>query len=429
MSQTREAVPAERARRSRLGIVALTVFLDLLGFGIIIPLMPHYAESMGASPFLYGLLAASYSLMQFFFVPVWGRLSDRVGRRPILLLSVAGSAVSFTLFGFARSLEMLFAARILSGIFAANLSVAQAYVADVTSPEHRARGMGMIGAAFGLGFVVGPFVGGELSTVALRLPFGLEIAAGTAPFFFAAALAAANWILAFFRLPESLRRADSAVSRPRVFALDRLREAVRRPGTGALFAVSFLVTFAFSMMEQTLILFGERRLAMTPIQAGRLLGFVGVIMVIVQGGMVGRLARRYGEWRLLIAGTFLIVPGLLMIPPAHSMIALAAAMIPLAVGSGLGNPSLNALISRKARGDEQGGVLGLNQSLSSLARVAGPSLGGYLFGAAGIGSPYWVGGVVMAAAGALVIVAARRETAVPAKEVGSLRGEQPVPRD
>ncbi len=401
---------ATRMKPSRLGIVALTVFLDLLGFGLIIPLMPHYAESFGASPFIYGLLAASYSLMQFFFVPIWGRLSDRVGRRPILLLSIAGSVIAFTLFGLARSLFWLFAARALSGIFAANLSVAQAYVADVTTPEQRARGMGLIGAAFGLGFVIGPFLGGEMSALAVQLPGGLTIRAGTAPFFFAALLSAGNWLLAYRWLPESLGPGIPAeTGTRRTLSLARLRQAIDRPDAASLFLVSFLVTFAFSMMEQTLILFGERRLSMTPLQAGRLLGFVGVLMVIVQGGLVGRLARRFGEWRLLVAGSLITAVGLFLIPPAHGFLALGTAMIPLAVGSGIGNPSLNSLLSRRSRSDEQGGVLGLNQSVSSLARVAGPSLGGFVFGTVGIGVPYWLGGTVMAIAALIVVVSVSRD--------------------
>lgn len=401
-------------RRTRLGIVALTIFLDLLGFGIIIPLMPHFAETFGATPLLYGLLAASYSLMQFLFVPIWGRLSDRLGRRPILLISIAGSAVSFALLGTARSLLQLFIARALSGLATSNLSVAQAYVADVTGPEERVRGMGMVGAAFGLGFVVGPFVGGELSRATLELPFGLVVRAGTAPFFLAAALSFLNWFLAFHLLPESLPRNGTVTRRAgRIFDGRRLRRELGRPPIRGLLGVSLLTTVAFSMMEQTLILLGERRLQMDPTGAGRLLGFVGVLMVLVQGGLVGRLARRFGEERLLLAGAALIVPGLLLVAASHRWSLLLVAMVPLAVGSGLLHPSLNALLSRRTPPDEQGGILGLSQSLSSLARVIGPSTGGWLFQTAGVGSPYVVGAGIMVAAVVCAAVAVRAERAGP----------------
>jgi MFS transporter, DHA1 family, tetracycline resistance protein len=408
--------------RTRLGIVALTIFLDLLGFGIIIPLMPQYAESYGAGPLQIGLLMSCYSLMQFLFVPVWGRLSDRVGRRPILLISIAGSVLSFTLLGLSNSLVMLFFCRLLAGLTTANFSVAQAYVADVTAPEHRARGMGLVGAAFGLGFVVGPFVGGELYPLHLSLPLGLTVRSGTAPFFFAAILSAVNLALAYRRLPESLPvEKRGVVAGSGFFTAHRLVDAMRRPQVGALFSVFFLVTLAFSMMEATLILFGQARLAMTPVQAGRFLGYLGVLMVVVQGGMVGRLVRRFGEKRLLLAGGILMVPGffliapvgeqlilsalrLLTVPesflatPAAGYLALAIAMLPLAIGSGICQPSLNALVSRRSDTKDQGGVLGINQSLGSLARVLGPIIGTNAFREFGVGSPFLLGSVVIALA-------------------------------
>jgi MFS transporter, DHA1 family, tetracycline resistance protein len=410
-------MPIDR-RRASLGIVAMTMFLDLLGFGIIIPLMPHFARTFGATPLAYGLLAASYSLMQFLFVPVWGRLSDRVGRRPVLLISIGGSVVSFVLLGAARSLAMLFAARILSGISASNLSVAQAYVADVTAPEERARGMGLIGAAFGLGFVVGPFVGGELSQLEFALPLGVHLHAGSAPFLVSALLSAINWGLAWALLPESLPPAARSAATIRFLDLKRLEGVFAHREISGLFAVSFLFTMAFSMMEQSLILFGEDRLGMRGLDAGKLLGFVGVLIVLVQGGLVGRLARRFGEGRLTVVGAALMVPGLLLIPLAPGSrgagyAVLYTAMVPLALGNGLLHPSLHSLLSRRAPGDEQGGVLGLNQSLSSLARVAGPTAGGLLFQTLGIGTPFLAGGAVMLAA-ATVAVSAVRPPAVPA---------------
>ena len=403
----------KRNKHARLGIVALTIFLDLLGFGIIIPLMPQYAETYGASPLQIGLLMSCYGLMQFLFVPVWGRLSDRFGRRPILLISIAGSIVSFTFLGLAHSLAALFAARILAGLTTANLSVAQAYVADVTAPQDRAGGMGLVGAAFGMGFIVGPFVGGELYPLIPHLPFGLAIHPGTAPFFFAALLSAANWLLAARWLPESLQRGKTeARSYPGFFTLRRFSQALERPQVGLLFLVFFLSTMSVSMMEATLILFGQQRMNMTPIHAGRFLGYVGLLMVIVQGGLVGRLARKFGERRLLITGAFLVAPGLFLIAPAHSYTWLGLAMIPLAVGSGISQPSLGALLSRRSRGDEQGGILGINQSLGSLARVLGPALGAMLFQSVGIGSPYLVGGGLMLATAMITLAIRQPESAI-----------------
>ncbi len=404
-------MPLDR-RRASLSIVALTMFLDLLGFGIIIPLMPHFARTFGATPLAYGLLAASYSLMQFLFVPVWGRLSDRVGRRPILLVSIGGSVVSLVMLGTARSLGTLFAARILSGVSASNLSVAQAYVADVTSPQTRARGMGLIGAAFGLGFVVGPFLGGELSQVDLTLPLHLHLRAGSVPFFFSAMLSAINWGLAWVWLPESLPPARRTAPTVRLLDFRRLEGVFAHRDISGLFAVSFLFTMAFSMMEQSLILFGEDRLGMRGRDAGELLGFVGVLIVVVQGALVGRLARRFGEGRLTVAGAVLMIPGLLLIPLAPASApsgyaVLYAAMVPLALGNGLLHPSLHALLSRRSRDDEQGGTLGLNQSISALARVAGPTAGGLLFQTLGIGTPFLAGGAIMVAAAAVAGSAVR----------------------
>jgi predicted MFS family arabinose efflux permease len=269
--------------------------------------------------------------------------------------------------------------------------------------------MGLVGAAFGLGFVVGPVIGGELYPAVVHLPGGLLMPQGTAPFFFAALLSLINWLMAWRWLPESHRagRTEGGRIGRDLFSTRRLTEALRRPTIGPLLAVFFLFVCAFSMMESTLILLGEARLSMSPVQAGRFLGYVGVMMVLIQGGMVGRLARRFGEPALLVFGSALSALGLLAIAPAASYAALGLAMVPLALGSGLGQPCLNALLSRMAHADEQGGLLGVNQSLGSLARVAGPFVGTACFERLGTASPYIVGGVIMAAASALAWLALR----------------------
>ncbi|MBI2951463.1 MFS transporter, partial [bacterium] len=268
---------------SPLVVLFLTVFIDLLGFGIVLPLLPYYAESFGAGPLTVTLLSSSYSLMQFLFAPVWGRLSDRVGRRPILVLSLAGSALSYLLFGLAGSLAALFATRLLAGVCAANISTAQAYIADVTTPETRAKGMGMIGAAFGLGFIFGPAAGGALSR------YGYAV-----PAFFAGGLSLLALALALFRLPESLRRqGDPPGGAARGgFDLGRLWAALVHPGMGLLLLIFFCSVFAFANLEATFALFVERaaRFGYTARETGYLFAYMGVLMSLMQGGLVGRLA-------------------------------------------------------------------------------------------------------------------------------------------
>ncbi|OGG45514.1 MAG: hypothetical protein A3F84_22745 [Candidatus Handelsmanbacteria bacterium RIFCSPLOWO2_12_FULL_64_10] len=375
---------------SPLVVLFLTVFIDLLGFGIVLPLLPYYAEGFGAGPLAVTLLSSSYSLMQFLFAPVWGRLSDRVGRRPILVLSLAGSALSYLLFGLAGSLAALFATRLLAGVCAANISTAQAYIADVTTPETRAKGMGMIGAAFGLGFIFGPAVGGALSR------YGYAV-----PAFFAAGLSLAALALALFRLPESLRRRiDNPGGAARGgFDLGRLWAALVHPRMGLLLLIFFCSVFAFANLEATFALFVERaaRFGYTARETGYLFAYMGVLMSLMQGGLVGRLARRFGERRLVAAGTLMLAAGLGVVPLAPGLGGLMGALALLAFGVGMNTPSLSSLISRSAGADEQGGVLGVSQSMSSLARILGPAWGGFAFEQFGPASPYFTTAGLMGA--------------------------------
>ncbi|HEV2736833.1 MAG TPA: MFS transporter, partial [Longimicrobiaceae bacterium] len=341
-------------KRSPLAVVFLTVFLDLVGFGIVIPLLPLYAERFGAGPVGVTWLVAVYSLMQLLFAPWWGSLSDRVGRRPVLLVGLFGSAASYLLFGLAGSLAMLFVGRALAGIMGANVGVAQAYIADVTAPEERARGMGLIGAAFGLGFILGPAIGGALSH------FGHAV-----PFFGAAALAAANGLLALFRLPESLpaerRSAHPAGSGPRA-RLRALAAAAANPRLRPLYAASLLATLAIAAMEATLSLWADRRWGLSPAEVAYLFAYVGAVAVLVQGALVGRLARRLGEHGLALAGALSLAAGLAAIPLASSAWLLALALAAFAFGHGTLTPALSALVSRAAPGGEQGRLLGVSQS-------------------------------------------------------------------
>jgi MFS transporter, DHA1 family, tetracycline resistance protein len=387
--------------RSPLAIVFLTVFLDLVGFGIVIPLLPLYAERFGAGPVTVTLLVALYSLMQFFFAPWWGRLSDRVGRRPVLLVGLFGAAASYLLFGLAGSLTMLFVARALNGLMGANVGVAQAYVADITGPEERARGMGLIGAAFGLGFIFGPAIGGLLAH------WG-----PAAPFLGAAALAAANGALAIFRLPESLppERRGRAASGARPGLTERMAALLSRRTPRelrTLYAVSFLVTLAFAAMEATLSLWADRRWALTPTGIAFFFAYLGVVAALAQGVVVGRLVRRVGERRAALLGLVLLAAGLAAVPLAPSLPLLGVALALFALGQGAAMPSVASLISRSGGAEDQGRLLGTSQSVSALARVVGPAMGGVVFAHVGIGAPYLVGAVVVLGALAVLVVGTR----------------------
>ncbi len=403
-------------KRKPLVVVFQTIFLDLLGFGLVLPLLPLYAERFGATPLQVTSISASYSLMQFLFVPLWGRLSDRVGRRPILLLSIAGGFLSYLLMGLTRSLAGLLVARILSGISGANLSVAQATIADSTAPEDRAKGMGLVGAAFGLGFIFGPFIGGTLSSVPSSwLPDSLVAWKSSLPFFAAALLSLTNLILAYAWLPETRPRGAGASGAVRPgLSLPALRRALAHPRLGWLIVIVFLSTFAFANMESTFVLWGERTLGMTGRQAGWVFAYIGILMVAMQGGLVGIFARRFGERALIITGTFSMAVGLLLAPLCRGYSPLLVVMAILALGSGLAGPSVQSLISRGASAEDQGGVLGLNQSLSSLARVVGPVSAGYLFGEIGASAPWLSGGILMALTGAIAACTLFRKGPTPA---------------
>ena len=366
---------------SPLTIIFVTVFIDLLGFGIIIPLLPFYAESFGASAFTIGLLGTSFSLMQFVFSPIWGRWSDRVGRKPIILLGLMGSCLSYLGLALAASLPMLFVARIIGGIAGANIPTAQAYVADVTTPENRARGMGMIGAAFGLGFIFGPAIGGLLSRISPQ-----------APMWFASALCLSNFVAAWWFLPESRRAGASSKSMGRI---ESFQHAMRQPALMLLLALSFLVTVAFSGFETTFALFSEHRFGFTAATIGFVFAFIGVVLALVQGVVVGRVVKRIGEARLIPFAILTIAIGLGLVPFAWNIPALLGALFILATGMGFNNPSLSSMVSKLSSADDQGGILGLVSSIASLGRVVGPAWGGYFYDAYGMTTPYLTASAIM----------------------------------
>jgi len=362
----------------------LTVFIHLVGFGIIVPLLPYYAQTYGATGVQVGLLLASFSAMQFLCAPAWGRLSDRVGRRPMLVGSLILTAGSYVMFAFAGSLAMLFVSRILAGIAGATISTAQAYVADTTTPEKRTQGMGLIYAAFGAGFVFGPAIGGILSHYGYAVP-GLA----------AAGLALAACVAAIVFLPESLPRESRADAVARRATAGSRWAMFGRPVVGTGLWLLFLSTVCFAAMEGTFALFGQWRFGLGPRQVGLLLAYVGTLAVILQGGIVARLARRFGEGPMVRAGFLVMAIGLVGMAMAPRMSWLMAALGAIAVGSSLAGPTLAGLVSSAASAVEQGAVLGLYQSMGSLGRAVGPFLGGWAFDHIAQPSPMWIGAIVV----------------------------------
>lgn len=402
---------AARLRRRAQTAIFVTALLDLLGFGMILPILPFYAQQYGASDFQVGVLFASYSAAQLVFAPLLGRLSDRWGRRPVLLASIAGALLAHLAFAGAGSFVVLVAARTAAGVAAGNLSIAQAYMADVTPPGERSRAMGLIGAAFGLGFVLGPAFGGALALIdRVAVPLG------------AAALAAVNLAVASRWLPESRDVAARRRSRagrwldPRAIA----RLAADRPVVGLL-VLSFLVTFCISLMEATLALFVQARFGFGDWETSLLFVLVGVVMVVVQAGLVGRAVARWGERRLIPFGMAAMGAGLLVLGAAGAVAALAVALGLLALGAGLNNPTTLGLLSQLSGEEAQGGVLGLARSAGALARVVGPLAGTWIFARAGDPWPFWSGGGLMIASLALaawVVQAAGRRVGPGGAAVG-----------
>ena len=371
----------------------LIVVTDLIGFGIIIPLLPFYAEHFEATPATVGLLMATYSLTQFIAAPMWGRLSDRVGRRPVLLLSLGGAVFCYLWLAFAYELWVLFAARALGGFMAGNISAAFAYVADTTTPANRAKGMGLIGAAFGLGFVAGPAIGGILAGPD---PANADF---QSPALAAAGLSLLALILAVFLLRESLSAEIRAriAAQPRHQRWTRFKEALGRPNVGLLIAATFLATFVFAGMEATFAMWTERRFGWGPEQNGYVFALVGILGAAIQGGLMGRLARRFGEARLIVQGALALGVGLALLPFVDSLPMLLLAMVVAAYGFSVTTPALNSLISLQVGDDEQGGVLGVGRSAATMARVMGPAWAGFLFGSLGPDWPFFAGAAVMAA--------------------------------
>lgn len=401
-----------KAKRASLTFIFLTIFIDLLGVGIVLPLLPFYVKLIEetGTPWLVanhalvvGALTASYSLFQFLFAPILGGLSDRFGRRPVLLISLLGAAFSYLLFGLADSLRslgaeavlaVLFISRIIAGITGGSISAAQAYIADVTPPEERARGMGLIGAAFGLGFMLGPAIGGLLSLVSL-----------SAPAFASAILVFASVVFGYFKLPESLpaeRRARQAMS---FNPFGRLRAVIGLAAIRPLLLGIVLLNFAFAGLQSNFAVFANSRFALGPSGIAFVFAFIGLMAIVMQGFLIRKLVMRFGEARLAVAGLSLMAAafGMLAVIPALWM--LYPTLAALSIGSGAATPSLTSLISRRVSPQAQGSVLGGVQSLNSLMMVVGPLFAGAVFDLLGPAAPYIAGMIlVAAAAGVLAVV-------------------------
>ena len=383
-----------------MAVLFFIVFIDLVGFGMIIPLLPFYAEHFGADPFVVGLVMASYSLAQFAAAPFWGRLSDRVGRRPVLIVSLAGAAAAYIWLGYADELWILFAARLAGGAMAGNISAAFAYMADITTPENRARGMGLIGAAFGLGFIAGPALGGLLAGSDPAL------ADYRTPALAAAGLSFLALAMSFAILKESLSKEvrRRLAEKPRSQRWAQFRAALARPRVGGLIGLTFLATFVFAGMEATFALWSNRQFGWGPAQNGYLFAFIGILSATIQGGLIGRLAKKFGEARLIIFGTGALAIGLGLIPFSSSLPYLLVAMIFLGIGFSVMSPSLNSLVSLQVGAEDQGGIMGINRSANTLARVLGPAWAGFLFATLGRNWPYFSGALLM---GGVFLLAAR----------------------
>jgi DHA1 family tetracycline resistance protein-like MFS transporter len=388
LKQTHAAIEVAGAPRL---VLFLTVFIDLLGFGIVIPFLPMFASTLGVGAVGVGVVLAVYSLMQLLFAPILGAISDRIGRRPVIMIGLAGSALGYLIYGFATSFWILLLSRAIHGSCAATISTAQAYIADTTDGSERARGMGLIGAAFGLGFVLGPAMGGLLGGGGLRIPA-----------LFAAGLSVGNLILAALLLPESkpaqLPAASVSDAAPQGAGVLQLMRRLGDRRLARLFVLAFLFTFALAALEATFALMVPRVYGYGAVGIGGLLAFAGLVQALAQGLFLGRLVQWLGEVRLVRVGAIVMGVGMAPLAASSSRPLLFVLLALIAIGYGVGSPSLASLISRGSAQDSQGGVLGLNQSALSLARVFGPIAGGFFYQTCGASAPYYGAAAVMLAA-------------------------------
>lgn len=370
-----------KSNKASLTVIFVTVFIDLLGFGILIPLLPTFgSRELGISDLQIGLTVAVFSLMQFLFNPIVGRLSDKYGRRPIILISLSMTVTSYLLFSITDSFLLLIISRILAGLGGANIGAAQAYIADITLPHERAKGMGIIGAAFGLGFVFGPFAGGVLSK------FGYSVAGLGAAGFSLMAL-----LFAFFYLPESNLNKKAGRIKLKLFDLQYAGKILKHPEIGILIILYFVIVFSMANIFGTLSLLGYKVYHFSDQQNGYIFGIMGIVGALIQGGFMRRLSLKYSERMIIMAGALFMMVGLALIPYERSFLEVAVVVSIYSIGSGILQPIVVSMVSKYAPEGEQGAVLGLNQSIGSFARVLGPIWGGFSFDYFGFEFPFLTG--------------------------------------
>ena len=376
-------------KRSSLATVFLAVLIDLMGFGIVLPLLPFYASRFAASPIVIGLLYSAFSFAQLIFSPIWGGLSDRVGRRPIMLMSTLGASFAYVLFGFAQNLPLLFFSRLIAGVMGGNISTAQAYVADVTGPEERARGMGLLGAAFGVGFVIGPAMGALLIHPSFLKLFQIPMEQKFAiPGFFAALLSLTSFLLVLFKLPETVKpkEADSQrIAKLSIFTPSFWSSIAHKKSSGLnllpmFMSCVFLYSFAQSSLYSAFPLFCGMRLGLSEEKVGMFYAYLGFLAVLVQGGLIRNLVKKFGEEKLFFIGSVLMTVGFALLPASHSTGILTLFLSFLSLGGSLMGPTLNSLISKEADPSEVGRMMGISQGIAALGRVVGPTWGGWLYG-------------------------------------------------
>ena len=398
-------------KKSPLATILLVVFVDLIGFGMIIPILPLYAKSFQAAEWQIGLLLGCYSFMQFLASPVLGYISDRVGRKPVLLVSLIGSAIGYAVMASAASLTMLFIARIIAGICGASVGTAAAYIADITPPENRSRRMGLIGAAFGVGFVLGPAIGGILSQFWTK-----------GPFWFGAGLAFLNAIAVLLILPEPekhVKRSEAGIP-----AGPDVVDQTGRAGIPVLVVTYFVAIAGFAIVTMIYPQVLDRRFSLTPAQISLVFVFLGLVGAFIQGGAIGRMARRFGDYKLAAAGLLLMAISMVIMPFAHNIPLFLVFTFGLAAGNSLAQPTLMAMASRLAASTAQGRVIGTVQSAGSLGRVVGPSAGGFILGWDRPGpdlaygnTPFVIGGIVMGIAFLISLMLRRSPVSVTERPV------------
>jgi MFS transporter, DHA1 family, tetracycline resistance protein len=377
--------------RKPIIVIFITIFIDMLGFGIIIPILPIFSKELGAENYQVGLIAMSFPVMNFLFAPFWGSLSDRYGRRPVILISVLITGLAYLLFSQTVNLWLLLLSRLFAGIGSANLSVAQAYIADVTSPQQRAKAMGMIGAAFGLGFIIGPTVGGYMKSISS--PGHVDFVG-----YLAAGLCLINLIMAYLLLPESLKERKPGL-RFNFKVVSGIVAELRKPTIRELLVINFIFITSFMIMQMSVSLFWKEKIGLSDVELGNMFAFIGLATVIVQGGLVGKLVRQFGETRLLAYGSYLFIASLVIIPwvtPQTFMPFEFIALAMMALANGCLTPSITSLLSKTAESKDVGQVLGVNQSFGSLARATGMGLSGFMYGLE-FHLPFMAGAVMMLA--------------------------------